>query len=224
MNALSHAAAAFSVGFALGAAPGPVQVVLLAESSRGGIRRGLKAMVAANLTLAALGAILAVWLAGLTISPDLLRTVRVAGGLFLIYAGVDTWRSAETKMAARVDPELSARAGLHVEVDAAASPRASAPPAVRGMLAVLLNPGALLFLATTGSALLAAASADGGTGLALFTLAALVLGVAVVDFVAVVVGSQGRRLSGPRRILLFRVLGTVLVGIGAAFLVEAAAG
>jgi threonine/homoserine/homoserine lactone efflux protein len=215
VNALSHAAAAFSVGFVLGAAPGPVQVVLLTEASRGGIRRGLQAMVAANLTLAALGAILAVWLAGITISADLLRTVRVAGGLFLIYAGVDTWRNAHTKMPTGADGEADADA---------AGPRATASPAVRGMLAVLLNPGALLFLATTGSALLAAASADGGTGLALFTLAALVLGVAAVDFVAVMVGSQGRRLSDSRRALLFRVLGSVLVGIGVAFLVGAAVG
>jgi len=135
----------------------------------------------------------------------------VAGGLFLIYAGVDTWRNAHTKMPGDADA-------------AAAGPRATASPAVRGMLAVLLNPGALLFLATTGSALLASASEDGGTGLALFTLAALVLGVAAVDFVAVMVGSQGRRLSDSRRVLLFRVLGSVLVGIGVAFLVGAAVG
>src|SRR5439155_13028132 len=130
---------------------------------------------AANLTLASLGAILALWLAGIAISPGLLRTVRVAGGLFLIYAGADTWRHAASKM-----PGAGGEDG---DGDASgAGPRAAASPAVRGMLAVLLNPGALLFLATTGSALLAAASADGGTALALFTLFAMVLGVSAVDF------------------------------------------
>jgi threonine/homoserine/homoserine lactone efflux protein len=207
----SHAAAAFGVGFALGAAPGPVQVLLLTEASRGGVRRGVQAMAGANLTLAALGAVLALWLSGIEISPTLLRVVRVAGGLFLAYAGFDTIRAA----------------GREID-DGAFGPapgRASGPPpAVRGVAAVLLNPGALLFLATTGSALLASASADGGTPLAIATLIAMVAGVAAVDFMAVLVGSRGRRLPVRWRVRLFRGLGVLLIAIGAVFLAGAALG
>ncbi|HEY1330418.1 MAG TPA: LysE family transporter [Actinomycetota bacterium] len=211
MSPASHAAAAFGVGFALGAAPGPVQVLLLTEASRGGVRRGVQAMAGANLTLAALGAVLALWLSGIEISPTLLRVVRVAGGLFLAYAGFDTIRAA----------------GREID-DGAFGPapgRASGPPpAVRGVAAVLLNPGALLFLATTGSALLASASADGGTPLAIATLIAMVAGVAAVDFMAVLVGSRGRRLPVRWRVRLFRGLGVLLIAIGAVFLAGAALG
>src|SRR5205085_7168581 len=56
---LSHPAAAFGLGAALGAAPGPVQVLLLGETARGGVRRGLKAMAGANGTFGVLLAALA---------------------------------------------------------------------------------------------------------------------------------------------------------------------
>jgi threonine/homoserine/homoserine lactone efflux protein len=42
-GATSPALTALGIGIALAAAPGPVQAVLLAESARGGVARGLRA-------------------------------------------------------------------------------------------------------------------------------------------------------------------------------------
>jgi homoserine/homoserine lactone efflux protein len=206
MNAPAHIGAAFALGMALGGAPGPVQVLLLAESSRGGLRRGLAVMVAANGTLAALGGVLALWLSGVVISAGFLRAVRTVGGLFLLYIGIETWRSA-----GREEGEQE-------------SARAGAKPATRGALAVLLNPGAFLFLATTGSAMLASASRDGGAGLSLLTLAGMIAGVSTVDFAMVLAGSRSHYLPTSWRSVVFGILGGVLVGIGALFLYGAIRG
>jgi len=46
MSDLAHPAAAFGLGIALGTSPGPVQLLLFSEASRGGAGRGLRAMEA----------------------------------------------------------------------------------------------------------------------------------------------------------------------------------
>ena len=42
--------AAFGLGLALGTSPGPVQLLLFTEASRGGVGRGLRVMAGANAT------------------------------------------------------------------------------------------------------------------------------------------------------------------------------
>src|SRR5204863_283468 len=74
-----------------------------------------------------------------------LRTIRLAGGTFLVFI------AASTVLEARRD-------------GAGAEQRPRLPPFGRGILAVLINPGALIFLATSASALLAGAEAAGGRG------------------------------------------------------------
>src|SRR5205085_1093411 len=139
---LSHPAAAFGLGAALGAAPGPVQVLLLGESARGGIRRGLKAMAGANGTFGVL--------------------------LLALAAGIAVSTVPEARRGAAGDD---------------ARPRL--PPFARGVLAVLINPGALIFLATSASAILAGAEGAGGRGFAFATASAMLAGVMVVDVTTV---------------------------------------
>jgi L-lysine exporter family protein LysE/ArgO len=193
---LSHPAAAFGLGAALGAAPGPVQVLLLGESARGGVRRGLKAMAGANGAFAVLLFLLA---AGVALRPPsgwFLRAIQVIGGAVLIVIAVST--------------VVEARRGVAEE-----GSRPRLPPFVRGVLAVLFNPGALIFLATSASALLAGAAAAGGRAFAFATAAAMVLGVMVVDATTVVVGAGGSRLLGDRgRLVLAGVLAAGLAAIG----------
>jgi threonine/homoserine/homoserine lactone efflux protein len=51
--------AALGLGIALGASPGPVQLLLFSEASRGGAGRGLRAMAGANATFGAMMLVLA---------------------------------------------------------------------------------------------------------------------------------------------------------------------
>jgi threonine/homoserine/homoserine lactone efflux protein len=195
-------AAAFGLGVALGASPGPVQLLLFSEASRGGIRRGLLAMAGANGTFGVMLLVLAAGLSSLEPGETFLRVVQVIGGAFLVFLAVDALRENRR-------PEATAgnRTGLH--------------PTLRGVVAVLLNPGAYVFLATTGTAVLANAAAEGGRSLAFATAIALLAGVSLMDSAMVLLGAGAHRVSDR----FLRVLGDVLaVALGVIGLVLIARG
>jgi threonine/homoserine/homoserine lactone efflux protein len=84
--------AAFGLGVALGASPGPVQLLLFSEASRGGAGRGLRAMAGANATFGLMMLLLAAGLSSLEPGETFLRVVKVIGGAFLVFlAGGPTW-------------------------------------------------------------------------------------------------------------------------------------
>jgi L-lysine exporter family protein LysE/ArgO len=203
---LSHPAAAIGLGAALGAAPGPVQVLLLGESARGGVRRGFKAMAGANGMFAVLLFALA---AGVALNPPsgwALRAIQLIGGGVLIFIAVST--------------VLEARRGPVTD-----DTRPRLPPFMRGVLAVLFNPGALIFLATSASALLAGAADVGGRAFAFATAAAMVVGVMMVDATTVLVGAGGSRLLSDRgRLILAVVLAAGLAAIGGWLIFQGATG
>jgi threonine/homoserine/homoserine lactone efflux protein len=202
---LSIPLSAFGLGLVLASSPGPVQAVLLAESARGGRRRGFAAMFGANATFAALLVALAGGLALVTPTGTAARFIRLGGGLFLLLLAADTWRSA-TRQQADV-----ARRGL--------------PPAPRGVLAVLLNPGAWVFLGTTAAALMADALRHGGRSFAFLTAAAMTAGVAVIDGVFVLLASEGRSLlGGGGSARLTAILAAALAVFGIAFIASATIG
>ena len=188
MSDLSHPAAAFGIGVALGASPGPVQLLLFSEAARGGIGRGLRAMAGANATFGVLLAVLAAGLSSVEPGGAFLRVVKVVGGAFLVWLAVDAIREARRP---------------HV-TDA---PGRARHPAARGVIAVVLNPGVYVFLATTGAAVVSGAADDGGIGLAFLTVAALLVGVSIMDTSMVLLGGGGARRMGERAV---RVLGDVL--------------
>ena len=161
--------AAFGLGVALGASPGPVQLLLFSEASRGGAGRGLRAMAGANATFGLMMLLLAAGLSSLEPGETFLRVVKVIGGAFLVFLAVDAIREGRRPQVLE-DP----RGGLH--------------PSVRGIVAVLLNPGVYVFLATTGTAVVASAVNEGGRGLAIVTVVALLLGVSLMDSAMVVLG------------------------------------
>jgi threonine/homoserine/homoserine lactone efflux protein len=194
--------AGLGLGVALAGAPGPVQAVLLAESVRGGAARGFRAMAGANLTFAALLVALAL---GLSLAPPagpILRVLKIAGGALLIWLAIDGLRSGN-------------------QVEAAATDRRSVPPVVKGALAVLINPGAWLFLATAATSLFAAATQAGGRAAALLAAGALVLGLALGDGAVVLLGGLGLRRAGDRvGMWIRRVLALVLAGLGVWLLIQ----
>jgi len=185
--------AAFGLGVALGASPGPVQLLLFSEASRGGAGRGLRAMAGANATFGAMMLVLAAGLSSLEPGETFLRVVKVIGGAFLVFLAVDAIREGR-----RPQVVETARGGIH--------------PSGRGVVAVLLNPGVYVFLATTGTAVVASAVDEGGRGLAVITVIALLLGVSLMDSAMVLLGAGAHRVSDR----FLRILGDVLaIAMGA---------
>jgi threonine/homoserine/homoserine lactone efflux protein len=196
--------AGMSLGLALAGAPGPVQAVLLAEAIRGGIPRGLRALSGAAVTFGVLLASLALGLSVATPAGLTLRFLQFVGGAFLLWLAVEALRS-EHALEDRPSPE-----------------RRALPPAARGALAVLLNPGAWLFLGAVASPLFAAASQRGGTGSAFSVAVALAVGLAIGDGAIVLVGGLGLRRAGERVTrLVRRGLAILLAGLGVWLLVNA---
>lgn len=202
-GALAPAAAGFGLGLALAGAPGPVQAVIITEAVRGGVPRGVRAQAGANLTFAVLLVALALGVSLIAPTGIALRALKVAGGVFLLWLAADGLLSTRWAQ------------------DEAGAPEPGLPPVARGTLAVLLNPGAWLFLATAASSLLSAATHSGGTPVALLAAIALALGVAAGDGLVVVLGGVGIRRAG-RRVerLIRRTLALVLGLLGAGLLVS----
>ena len=199
MSSGSHIGAAFALGFALGAAPGPVQLLLLTETAKRGLSGGLRVMIGANGTLFAVMVALAFGFSSLAPSEGVLRGLRLVGGAFLIYLAAE---------------ELSR---LRREVVDGSMRRADeAPgmgPTTRGIVSVILNPGAWIFFATTASAVIAEATADAGRDAALAASVAMTVGVSLSDFMFTLLGSGGRTLFGER--VLRWIRGGLSVGLAA---------
>ena len=193
MTAFDHAWAAFALGVALGAAPGPVQLLILSESAKGGLARGLRVMLGANGMLVAILLALAFGLSALEPSDGVLRLLKVAGGVI------------ELRSLARHDPDQPL-------------PPPVGRPTLRGVMLVILNPGAWIFIATTGSAVIAQATTQGGRAAGVATALALGIGVSCADMTFTLLGSGGRRVVGDRGVHVTRgVLSAALVALGAWF-------
>jgi threonine/homoserine/homoserine lactone efflux protein len=205
VNALDPAGPAFALGFALGAAPGPVQLLILSETARRGLVGGLRVMLGANGTLLVVLVGLAIGFSSLAPGEGLLRGLRLVGGAFLVYLGIEELRSLRSETDAPDEPQSVRSLG----------------PAARGIVSVVLNPGAWIFFATTASAVVADATADAGRDAALVAAAAMTVGVSLSDLAFTVLASGGRALAGARRVRWIRgVLSIALAGIGMAFVLQ----
>ncbi|MGE5286961.1 MAG: LysE family translocator [Micromonosporaceae bacterium] len=178
---LSPVVAGLGVGVALASAPGPVQAVLLAESVRGGLARGFRALAGANLTFGALLLCLAFGLSLVAPTGTALGVLQIVGGAFLLWVSSEGFRSSG-----------------EAENDRVTTWRFALPPWARGALAVVLNPGAWLFLAAVASPLFASADAHGGTGGALAVAVVVMAGIATGDGAVVLLGGLGVRRAGER--------------------------
>jgi threonine/homoserine/homoserine lactone efflux protein len=195
-DAFSPVLTGLAIGLALAGAPGPVQAVLLAEAVRGGVGRGFRALIGASLTFGLLLMGLSLGVSVLITEPLVIRLLRIAGGLLLVWLAVDAIRSDWSSSAA---PERAP--GLS--------------PAVRGSLAILLNPGAWLFLGAVASPLLATATQLGGRSGGVSTALALMLGAAAGDAGVVVLGAKGLRRASPAvGHWIRRGLATILMVLG----------
>jgi len=204
----SPVVAGLGLGVALASAPGPVQAVLLGEAVRGGVARGLRALAGASATFGTLLVSLALGLSVAAPSGSAFRVLRVAGGALLIWLAVEGFRSAGQAVRGRVPTE-----------------RRALPLAARGALAVLVNPGAWLFLGAVASPLLGSASRLGGRATAVFAALALMAGAAVGDVGVVLLGGMGIRRAGERvQMWVRRVLACVLAVLGTWLVVQGVTG
>src|SRR5579859_7036294 len=92
MDALSPIATGVLMGIALGAAPGAVQVVVVAEALGGGVFRGLRAVAGANLAFGLLLLGVALGIGAIYPRGEVLRGVEVAGAAFLLWQAVGAFR------------------------------------------------------------------------------------------------------------------------------------
>lgn len=197
-------ATAFGLGFALGAAPGPVQLLILSETSRRGIAGGLRVMLGANGALLVVMVVLALGFSSVEPGPGVLRTLRVVGGAFLIYLGGVEIRNIHS-------PAAGEKAGGRRELG----------PTAKGIMSVIVSPGAWVFFATTGSAVVTDATTEGGRVAALAAGLAMAVGVSTSDLWFTLLGSGGRALLGDRGTTWLRsALAVGLMGIGVWFAVQ----
>jgi threonine/homoserine/homoserine lactone efflux protein len=201
-----HLLGAFALGAALGGAPGPVQLLILSETAKGGFGRGLKVMLGANGTLFLVVAALALGFAALAPGEGLLRGLRVVGGAFLVYVALDELRTLRRESMQAAAREL---------------PGGRFGPTTRGVISVIVNPGAWIFFATTASTVVAQAGTDGGRGEALLAAVAMTAGVSLADLLSTLIGTGGRALVGERGLRWIRaVLAGFLLLIGLAFVAQ----
>lgn len=199
----NHVGAAFVLGFALGAAPGPVQLLLLTETAKRGLRGGLRVMAGANTALAAVMLMLALGLSSLTLGDTALRVLFLVGGGFVTYLAV--LEIGALRRERTVGPDVAS--------GSAPSPRVG--PVLRGVLAVAVSPGVWVFAATTAAAVIAGAMNAGGRPEAVLAALAIGLGVSLSDLTFTTLGSAGHRLIGDRGLWWVRlVLACLLAAIG----------
>ena len=205
-----HVVPAFALGAALGAAPGPVQLLILSETARHGIGAGFRVMLGANGMLFVVLVTLALGFSTVEPSPGVVRGLRVIGGAFLVVLAANELR------ALRRGPEGGRSTDGRL---------ATLGPTTRGVMLVLVNPGAWIFFATTASAFMAEASADGGRDAALLAAVAMTFGVSLTDFGSALVGTGSRALLGERALTWVRTgLSFLLLAIGVAFVVQGVRG
>lgn len=167
-----------ALGFAAGVAPGPLLALVIAESARGGWRRGVAAAVAPPVTDALILPV-AAWAVG-RLPPPAERVLTLVGAVFVGYLAWDTLRAV----------------GRPVPAAAEGAPRPSAAGGFgRGLLTNLLNPHPWLFWFSVGAPLFLAALRAGEAPAALFLASFFIPLVGSKAVIAVLV-DRGVRLGG----------------------------
>jgi len=182
---------AFLLGLSAGLAPGPLMTLVIAQSLRHGPREGCKTALAPLLTDAPIIALTLVLVTRLAELHRVLGALSLAGGVFVLYLAVDTFRPAR------------------VETDApAAAPRAW----LQGVLTNLLNPHPWLFWLTVGAATLARTIAESWLAAGAFLGVFYLLLVGSKVLLALIVGRSREFLNGRPYRLILQCLGALLAG------------
>ena len=187
---IEYLSAGTLLGLASGFSPGPLQVLVLSETIRHGLRSGIKVCVAPLITDIPIIIFSLLVLNKLAHFKTILGGVSILGGLFILYLGYD---SIKTK-------------GLELDL----------PPAVfnsfkKGVITNALNPHPYIFYMTVGAPIILKAINQNFLSAVLFIGSFLIFLVGAKVLLAVVVEHSRAFLKGPVYIWIIRILGAFLV-------------
>jgi threonine/homoserine/homoserine lactone efflux protein len=187
---IEYLSAGTLLGLASGFSPGPLQVLVLSETIRHGLRSGIKVCVAPLITDIPIIIFSLLVLNKLAHFKTILGGVSILGGLFILYLGYD---SIKTK-------------GLELDL----------PPAVfnsfkKGVITNALNPHPYIFYMTVGAPIIFKAINQNFLSALLFIGSFLIFLVGAKVILAVVVERSRAFLKGPVYIWIMRILGAFLL-------------
>jgi threonine/homoserine/homoserine lactone efflux protein len=201
----------FVVGLSGALMPGPLVTLAIAESAKGGFRRGPAVVLGhAVVEMLAVGGLL-LGISQVFGDPLVSGTIGVVGGLVLLWMGYGMGRSAWTGAAAL---DLAAGGGPPA-AQASQSRSLIASPAVRGGAVSVANPYWLLWWATIGAAYVGKSLSLGLAGLAAFYLGHILSDLGFITLVSAVVASGRRSLDARvyRGVIMFCALALAVLGI-----------
>ncbi|MBL4786842.1 MAG: LysE family translocator [Cohaesibacteraceae bacterium] len=175
--------------------PGPNVTLILATSALQGVRQGIISMAGTSLAQVVQVTMVAFGLVWLVESfGTVFEIIRWMGAAYLVYLGIQTWRSAKQPVAKTVDPKSSFR---------------------KGFLVGLSNPKSLTFIAAFFPQFIDA-SLPVEPQFAILAVSYLTLAV-LLDGSYAIVGAYGGRLlaTAKARLILGRSCGMILMGGGA---------
>ena len=186
------------LGLSGGLSPGPLLALVINETLRCGVRGGVRVALAPLLTDAPIILLTLGLLWPLTERSLPLALVKLGGGAYLLWLGIEGLRFRDTTLV----------------------PLHQADSLRRGVIANFLNPSPYLFWLAIGAPTVLDAWRHSGSAVAAFILAFYGLLIGSKVLLAVGVGSVGASLSSRGYILLMRGLGLLLVGYGGLLLGE----
>ena len=194
-----HASELLLLGFALGlaasASPGPFQAYLINQALNNGFQRA--APVAFAPLIADIPIVVASLLLLDQLSPEFLRFINAAGGIFVLYMAYSLWKSW-SRSPATLNPEANTRdkPGNGNGTDQGAPPATVRSSLGRGVIMNLFSPGPYTFwFLVSGPILIAALRESTGSGLA-FLLG--FYGALIGGFLAIAALVHQARRLGPR--------------------------
>lgn len=168
----------FAMGFSIASMPGPIMALIATETLRRGARSGSQAAIAPVCVDAVIMLPLVVILHASIPSGFAAMTIGVAGGLFLLWLGLQALRSQSFDTSDWTKSDFAT--GL--------------PSFAKGVLTHLMNPYPYIFWGTVGLAFVREGFQTGGIAGALHFPLAFWLGACGFNFLVVFVVIRGRRL------------------------------
>ena len=186
-----------SIGFVSGISPGPLMTLVLTSTLERGFRAGLLTAIAPLLTDAPI--IVLSFLVLRQVPPGFLALITVAGGLFIVWIGVQTIRSARQLQ----ESDVQSGGGRDL---------------LRGALVNLLNPHPWLFWMTVGAPFLIQSWNEAAWHAVAFLVAlySLLVGTKIAVAWATARGRRFLNSRWYRRLLV--ACGVLMVGLGCALI------
>ncbi|NEX23257.1 LysE family transporter [Thiorhodococcus mannitoliphagus] len=178
------------LGVSAGFAPGPVLTLVISETLRHGVRSGIRVAIAPLFTDLPIILVTLLVLSRLSGLDAILGGISIAGGLFVLWMGVESLRVEG------MDPQ-----------------QASTPPQslIKGMLANALSPHPYLFWLTVGAPITTEAMQSGIGAAARFIVSFYAALVGSKILLALITGRSRAFLAGRLYRNILRLLGLMLI-------------